>query len=366
MRTNHDSIKVKFRIFTILGLSALLGAQIAGLAGANAASPFGQKEQSLQYRLTGVIVNVQGDTFLVRKPTGETVKLTITENTNMFCEDPSGPSQKSIVSGNADFTPDKGSTKGFRIGNCPPVPGQYIKAETTDVGMVTFLRTVDPGRVQDQTERLGLPQNYSVDGYAVFPVVREGLGQKALENHDVHTADGNKLGNLKKIIIDTKTGTILYGVVELDQEAIQTKGMEIASGSFMPLPWSTFQSSGKEEAMKLELTSQQLTHVPGYGEDMTVADIRAYWELQDPQGRDIDTPTPRYRGADRTDKLELERARENYKAARAHFLNLDTVYGDDIKELERAREKMEIAFEQYLKGGGEKTIQQKLQSQIFR
>lgn len=121
--------------------------------------------------------------------------------------------------------------------------------------------------------------------------------------------------------------------------------------------------------MRLELTSQQLSQIPGYGEGMNVADIRAYWEMADPMpqiGEGEVLKTRRYMGADRDDKMELEAAREQYKAAREHFLNLDTVYEDDIKELERAREKFEIAFDQYLAGGGKKTIQQKLQSQIFR
>lgn len=345
---------------------------MAGLSAADAAtSPFGQKEPTLPYHLMGKIVNVQGNNFLVRQPSGETVKIMVTDDTNMFCEDTSA-SKQSIVTGNIDFKPDQGTTKGFRIGNCPPVPGQYIKAETTDEGTVTFLRTLDParihtssGRLADQTQRLGLPQDYAVGGYAMFPVVREGLSQQMLDGRDVLTADGNKLGDLKKIIIDTKTGDIVYGVVELDQEAIQTKGMKVASGSLMPLPWSTFQSSGKEGAMKLKLTTQQLANVPGYGNGMTVADIRAYWELTEPMPQE-GLPRPHYMGADRVDKMELEKARQNYKAAREHFLNLDTVYADDIQELERARKNFDTAFEEYLKGGGQKTVQQKLQSEIFR
>lgn len=135
--------KIEYSKLTIMGLSLVLGAPMAWLGGAQAASPF-------------------GDTFR--------------------------GSNKSKVTGKVDFKPDKGTTKGIRIGNCPPVPGQIIKCETTDVGTVTFLRTVDPAKGQDQTERLGLPHKYSVYGFAVFPVVREGLGQKVLENHDVLTA----------------------------------------------------------------------------------------------------------------------------------------------------------------------------------
>ena len=368
MRTNQSSIKRNFPIIGVLGLCTFLGLQLAGLPEiAQGAGPFGQKEPNMQYRLVGKIVNAQGDTYVIRKPSGEKVKITVTDDTNMFCEGSAGKSEKSVMTGNVDFEPDKGTTKGFRIGNCPPVPGQYIKAETTDVGTVTFLRTVDASRAQDQTVRLGLPQKFSVAGFAIFPVVREGLGQKVLENHDVLTSDGHKIGNLKKIIIDTKTGNIVYGIVKLDQEAIQATGFEISSGSLMPLPWGTFHTSEKDKAMKLELSAQQLANVPGYGDDsMTIADVRAYWELEDP--RDIGVPQPHYMGADRVDEMELKKARQNYKAAREHFYSLETVYADDIKELERAKEKFDNALVEYAiaQGTGGETVQQKLQDQIFR
>jgi sporulation protein YlmC with PRC-barrel domain len=367
----HNFTKKIFHIHTILGVCAFLIIYLVTLPVASAAkNPFGYKEPNLQYRLMGKIVNVQGDNFLVRKDSGERVRIQITENTNMVCKDMPRNSNQSAA-GNVDFKPDQPTTKGFRIGDCPPGPGEYIKAETTDKGTVTFLRTVESWsrNSADQTERLGLPQKYSVDGHAVFPVVRQGLSQQMLSGYEVLTADGNKLGNLRKIIIDTKTGNIVYGVIKLDQEAIQTKGMEVSGGSLMPLPWSAFQTTAKAGVMQLDVTTQQLANIPGYGKDVDVGDIRGYWELSDPnlptqEGKGL--PIPHYRGADRVDKFELERARQQYQMAREHFTNLDTVYQDDIEELERARDQFEEAFLQYSREGGEKTIQQKLQSQIFR
>ena len=203
------------------------------------------------------------------------------------------------------------------------------------------------------------------DGYAYFPVVPEGLSQKSVEGYEVITADGNTLGNLRKIIIDTNTGDIMYGIVELDQDAIETKGMEVAGGSLMPLPWSAFRPSEKEGVVKLNVSSQQLANIPGYGEEMNIADIRGYWELHEPQ-LTKGLPSPHYMGADRADKMELQRAWQHYKQAKDNFNNLDVVYRDDVANLERDRKQYEEAFLRFSREGGKKTIQQKLQSQIFR
>ena len=141
-------------------LCAVIGLPLINSAGVNAAfDPYGGKTSNVDYRVEGKIISTQGDNYVIRKPTGERVKLKVNENTNMFCENFSSGNSHSTNSSEFDY---KGkSSKGFRIGNCPPVPGQYIKAETTDVGTVTFLRTMDPvdvktKRMQSHTDRFGL------------------------------------------------------------------------------------------------------------------------------------------------------------------------------------------------------------------
>jgi hypothetical protein len=151
--------KIEYSKLTIMGLSLVLGAPMAWLFGAHAASPFGDKFRG---------------------------------------------SNKSKVTGNVDFKSDKGTTKGFRIGNCPPVPGQIIKVETTDVGTVTFLRTVAPAKGQDQTERLGLPQKYSVDGLLYFQWFVRDWGRKSSKIMTCSRQDGKKTREFKKIIIERK------------------------------------------------------------------------------------------------------------------------------------------------------------------
>jgi sporulation protein YlmC with PRC-barrel domain len=396
METKMKSKQGKFGLWTALGLCTFLGGQMIMPESSSGAEPFSQMPQ-LDYRLEGKIVSIQGDKYVVRKPTGEKVRVTVNNGTNMFCEGPSEGAQKAGET-QIDF---KGKTSsGFQIGNCPPSTGQWIMAETTDKGTVTYLRTMDPSKRSrqlasergfsqssqrgvsrssnisygtSQTERLGLPQRYAIngnDGYAYFPVVREGLGQKTVEGYEVQTADGDKIGNLRKIIIDTKTGNIVYGIVELDQEAInQTKGMEVAGGSLMPLPWSAFQTGGQEGKVKLDVTTKQLANIPGFVEDMSIGDVRGYWELADPLPEITQEEMRQFRG-DRGprqfDKAQLRKAQERYQMALENFRNLDVVYRDDIRDLERAREQYEQAFLDYSREGGKKTIQQKLQSQIFR
>ena len=64
-------------------------------------------------------------------------------------------------------------------------------------------------------------------------------------------------------------------------------------------------------------------------------------------------------------RLELERAKARWDAAYERFQNLHTLFQDDIKELERERERFQQAIAKYNRDQ-DKTIQQELQSQIFR
>lgn len=159
-----------------------------------------------------------------------------------------------------------------------------------------------------------------------------------------------------------QTGNIVYGVIELDQEAInQTKGMELAGGSLMPVPWNAVQTSGKEGVVKPVSLLNKLTNIPGYGTEVNIVDIRAFWELADPlpelqEGEVVESL--RYRGSKQFDKAELQKPQQRYQRALENFRNLDVVYRDDVRELERAREQYEEAFLQYSREGGQKTIQQ--------
>lgn len=108
---------------------------------------------TLKHFTKGTITKIEGDTYWVKLGSGAEVKLPISKNTNMVC--PARPDEQDEI-----WQPrqEPGST-GFRIGDCPFQVGDVIKAETTDIGTVTFIRALDRS-APTTTERLGLPQGY--------------------------------------------------------------------------------------------------------------------------------------------------------------------------------------------------------------
>jgi len=343
----------------LLGLVALCGTTLIGSSAALAQSkPLGGHVTPDRYVVKGKLINIQGNNYWIRKSTGEDVKVQITNDTNMVCEISRDMPSKSITTGRMGLT-RKAESKGFRIGDCPPDPGQYVKAETTDIGTVSFLRSYQPETIMSQTERLGLPQQYSV-----HPVVRGELEQKSVDRYTVQTEDGKQIGNLKKVIIDTQVGDIVYGVVALDQEALRAQGMELARGSLMAAPWEGFavpKEDGKH--ITLQATFKQLGNFPAFSEDISAYDVRAYWELHDPNMKNPVSPTRQ--GVDRLARLELEKERAQYEAARDRYLDTQVKFEDDQRAMERARERWEQALLEY-RTDEDKTIQQELQKQIFR
>ncbi|MDT7043746.1 hypothetical protein [Candidatus Nitronereus thalassa] len=347
----HYAIAVS--LATVIG-TTLIGATTSALA---LSKPLGGHIQGKSYVVRGKLVNVQGDQYWIRKSTGEDIRIKVTADTNMVCESNREMPSKAITTGRTEMK-QKPKTKGFRIGDCPPEPGQYVKAETTDIGTASFVRSYDEGSILRQTERLGLPQQYSV-----FPVVRGELQQVPANDFAVRTEDGKQIGNLKKVIIDTQVGNIVYGVVALDQVALQSHGMELARGSLMAAPWDGFTVSDKGNSILINATFDQLSNMPAFGNEMSVYDVRAFWELHDPT---LKSPvTPEYQGVDRVANLDLERERARYESARDRFLDTQTKFEDDRQAMERARERWEDALLDYRTETG-KTIQQELQSQIFR
>lgn len=303
-----------------------------------------------KYYVRGEIVNIDGENYWIRKSTGQNVRLKVTDDTNMFCDaNKTIPQRRSRDGGGVSDD----SQSGFRIGACPPGIGTFVKAETTDQGAVTYLKTID-GNLQSQTERLGLPQNYFV-----LPLVHDELQMSRAKEYPVNTLDGQEVGTLKRVVIDPAVGTIVYGIIDVD------------TGGLMPIPWKAMNvPEGGEGPITLHVHKKQLQKIPTFGKDMTVLDIRGYWELS---GDEEEPPaiassfgevedTEHY---DDFRRLELERAKARWDKAYERFHNLHTRFQDDIEELERERERFQQALTKYNRDQN-KTIQQELQSQIFR
>jgi hypothetical protein len=109
-----------------------------------------------EYNVWGTITKIDKDNFWIKKPDGSEVSLKVTEGTNMVCGAGKGESEDKVQSSH-----EKDASAGFRIGECPPEKGMFVEAETTDEGMVTFLKTVEEDELKSRTEELGLPQGYN-------------------------------------------------------------------------------------------------------------------------------------------------------------------------------------------------------------
>lgn len=301
------------------------------------------------YYVRGEIVNIDGENYWVRKSNGQNVRLKVTDDTNMFCDENNTiPQRRGTEGGVSD-----NSQSGFRIGACPPGVGTFVKMETTDEGAVTYLKTID-GHLQSRTKRLGLPQNYFV-----LPLVHDELKMRDAKEFTVNTRDGQEVGTLKRVVIDPAMGTIVYGIID------------VATDGLMPIPWRAMNvpEDGKGPII-LHVSKKQLQKVPTFGQNMTVLDVRGYWELgggeEEPPSiassiGEVEDPE-RYKDLRR---LELEQAKTRWDTAYERFQNLHTRFQDDIEELERERERFQDAMAKYNRNQ-DKTIQQELQSQIFR
>jgi hypothetical protein len=175
-------------------------AVLALAATANAGS-FEDKAQvtvgGAEYMLNGYIVKIEKGAYWIRKASGEVVRVAVTEGTHLIC--PTRPGSKE-----ANVKAKPGS--GFRIGDCPFIVGDTVKAEISDLGWASLVRyDVLPA---SETAQLGLPQGWEGD------IPHGMLSFKAGPHYPVFTKDGHQIGHLAGKMTDTILGTE-YGLIEL-------------------------------------------------------------------------------------------------------------------------------------------------------
>lgn len=109
----------------------------------------------------GEIVEIDGENYWIRRSPNKTVRLHVTQNTDMVCDNQSPEQQTKVhpLGASIDMS-NQPESVGFRIGNCPPSVGDTVKAEVTSLGTVSYLHVIAPEEVRSLTERLGLPQHY--------------------------------------------------------------------------------------------------------------------------------------------------------------------------------------------------------------
>lgn len=214
--------------------------------------------------VSGEIRKMAGEYYFIKDDeTGNEARLLINEDANLDCSAAPiatpGTASHSIATERqpgerqaaeaSDRQKDQGQKQdqtavgsGFRIGACSFKPGDRIKAEVDDMGRVTTLKFMltreepQPVRSLGESAATGLlaipgqqekpgqldmtgPHGYPPKEYAVLPVPLgelKGVSDDSLLYSPVKNAEGNVIGSVENILMDSHTGQIEYAVVLLD------------------------------------------------------------------------------------------------------------------------------------------------------
>ena len=227
-----------------------------------------------QYVVEGKIVNIDGQTFDIKKTeSGERVRLIVNQDTNLNCATAppaSGAKQSETIANDRMTseqpalpanglqraqgyrTEERARGAGFRIGQCDFLPGDGVKAEVDDMGRITTLNYVasapatEPHVIGESagTGELAIPGRQEKPGqldmtgaggsipkeYAVLPIpVGELTTTTSAEflKRPVNDQKGTMIGTLESFIMDTHSGRIEYAVMALKDGA-----------NLQPVPWS--------------------------------------------------------------------------------------------------------------------------------
>jgi len=225
----------------------------------------------------GEVVKIDGQAFDIKKTDGgERVRVVVNQDTNLDCatapaasetKRPEMLSSERIQSDKQAPTAserqrEQGQRKdetargaGFRIGQCDFHSGDRVKAEVDDMGRVTTLKylakaqPVAPHEIGESagTGELAIPGRQEKPGqldmtgaggsmpkeYAVLPVPVGELtttNSNVLLKKPVKDPQGNTIGTLENLIVDTHSGRIEYAIVAIE------------NGTHLhPVPWSAIQ-----------------------------------------------------------------------------------------------------------------------------
>jgi sporulation protein YlmC with PRC-barrel domain len=215
-----------------------------------------------QYVIEGSITTIEDRYYFMRKKdTGEQIRLIVNRDTNLDCagmpdsrsgkaakadtmtserttpkEQAPEASQQQLRQGQREDETARGS--GFQVGPCSFRVGDQVKAEVDDNGKVTTLKYLAgkspvaarsmgssaatglqaiPGE-QDKPAVMDLTggQGYPPKDYAVVPLRRGKLKSdegNALIQKPVMNQQGEQVGTLDNLLVDTATGKIEYAVI---------------------------------------------------------------------------------------------------------------------------------------------------------
>ena len=228
-------------------------------AGTASAGPFEDKAQvtvsGAEYVLNGHIVKIDQEAYWIRKASGDVVRVTVTDGTHLLC--PTRPGSQA-----ANIEAKAGS--GFRMGDCPFVPGDTVKAEITDLGSASLIRFDVPPA--SDTAKLGLPQGWE------SPLPNGVLSYKAGPPYPVYTRDGQPIGHLAGTLTDTLLGTE-YGLIE-----------QTADKTMLAVPMSALRQEWPEPnkpRVTLLISTKELGEKPPPAYPaanlISVPEVRDYW-----------------------------------------------------------------------------------------
>jgi len=225
----------------------------------------------------GEVLKIDGQQFDIRKTDGgERVQLVVNQDTNLDCSmapAESGKKQPEALSSErisaekqapaaSERQREQGQRKnetargaGFRIGQCDFHPGDRVKAEVDDMGRVTTMKYLAKAPAMPRhaigesagTGVLAMPGQQEKPGqldmtgaggsmpkeYTVIPIP---VGELTTTNSNlllkkpVKDLQGNNIGTLENLIVDTHSGRIEYAIVAIENGT-----------HLQPVPWSAIQ-----------------------------------------------------------------------------------------------------------------------------
>jgi hypothetical protein len=213
-----------------------------------------------EYILNGHIVKIEKDAYWIRKASGDVVRVAVTEGTHLICPTRLGSKEAKVES-------KPGS--GFRIGDCPFIRGDTVKAEISDLGWASLVRSDVPPA--SETVQLGLPQGWEGD------MPNGVLSFKAGPQYPVHTKDGHPVGYLAGTLTDTILGTE-YGLIE-----------QAADGHMMAVPMTELRQEWPEPnkpRVVLQISKERLgeMHPSAYqaANLISIPEVRDFWSKAAP------------------------------------------------------------------------------------
>lgn len=221
--------------------------------------PFEDKAQvtvgGAEYMMSGHIVKIEKDAYWIRKHSGDVVRVAVTEGTHLIC-----PTRPGKVEAKVESMPGSG----FRMGDCPFIPGDTVKAEISDLGWASLVRYDVPPA--SETVQLGLPQGWEGD------IPHGVLSFKAGPHYPVDTKDGHHVGHLAGTLTDTILGTE-YGLL-----------VHAGDQHMMPVPWTQLRQEWPQPnkpRVVLLMSKARLgeMHLPEYGAPnlISIPELRDFW-----------------------------------------------------------------------------------------